>query len=228
MTASSRGDVRVLVVEDHLLFAESLELALSIERYDVRRVPVGEESASSSQLLLSAARWRPDIVLLDLDLGALGDGTQLITPLSRFGAKVVVITASTDKARWGECLLTGARQVVLKTRPLTEVLSTVRRLSLGQPVISYQEREELIRVFHEKRGERQQLARRLDLLTVRERQVLAHLMAGRPVREIARISVVSEATVRTQVKSILAKLDVSSQLTAVGLAHRAGWHPPPV
>ena len=44
------------------------------------------------------------------------------------------------------------------------------------------------------------------------------------VRAIAQDSVVSEATVRTQVKSILGKLEVSSQLAAVGLAHRMGWH----
>ena len=47
-------------------------------------------------------------------------------------------------------------------------------------------------------------------------------MEGHTVRDIARISVVSEATVRTQVKSILAKLEVSSQLAAVGLAHEIG------
>ena len=46
------------------------------------------------------------------------------------------------------------------------------------------------------------------------------------MREIATSSVVSEATVRTQVKSILAKLQVSSQLAAVGLANHAGWLPP--
>ena len=51
-------------------------------------------------------------------------------------------------------------------------------------------------------------------------------MRGRAVREIAGLSVVSEATVRTQVKSILAKLEVSSQLAAVGMAHEIGWQAP--
>ena len=48
-------------------------------------------------------------------------------------------------------------------------------------------------------------------------------MEGHTVRDIAHLSVVSEATVRTQVKSILAKLEVSSQLAAVGLANTTGW-----
>ena len=51
-------------------------------------------------------------------------------------------------------------------------------------------------------------------------------MKGQTVREIATECVVAEATVRTQVKSILAKLEVTSQLAAVGLAHRVGWKPP--
>jgi len=226
VTLISRSDVRVVIVEDHALFAEALELALTLEQYDVHRLPSEQDGTSTSHLLLAAARIRPHVVLLDLDLGRLGDGTRLVTPLSRIGAKVLVVTASTDRALWGECLLAGARQVLLKTRPLTEVLATVRRLSLGLQVISPQEREELVRAFHEGRGEQQLLRRRLELLTAREAQVLAHLMDGHPVREIALLSVVSEATVRTQVKSILAKLDVSSQLTAVGMAHRAGWRPP--
>ncbi len=52
---------------------------------------------------------------------------------------------------------------------------------------------------------------------------LGSLMEGRTVREISRSSVVSEATVRTQVKSILNKLEVSSQLAAVGMANQIGW-----
>lgn len=226
MTTAAHGRVRVLVVEDHALFAEALEIALTLEGHEVHRLPNGQQPTSTSHLLLAAARMRPDIVLLDLDLGRMGDGTRLITPLTRAGAKVVVVTGSTDRARWGECLLAGARQVLVKTHPLTEALSTVRRLTLGQPVISYQVREELVRAFHERQGEQQVLRGRLDRLSAREAEVLEHLMAGHQVREIARLRVVSEATVRTQVKSILTKLDVSSQLVAVGLAHRVGWHPP--
>ena len=51
-------------------------------------------------------------------------------------------------------------------------------------------------------------------------------MKGRAVRQIAERGVVSEATVRTQVKSILAKLEVSSQLAAVGMANEMGWQAP--
>jgi DNA-binding NarL/FixJ family response regulator len=89
-----------------------------------------------------------------------------------------------------------------------------------------EEREELLREWASERAGLVELTSRLDQLTVREREVLAHLMKGRTVREIAADGVVAEATVRTQVKAILAKLHVTSQLAAVGLAHKVGWRPP--
>jgi DNA-binding NarL/FixJ family response regulator len=220
-----RRQLKVLIIEDHALFAESLELALNLDGYDVRRLPIPE--GGGTQTLLSAVmRLRPRIVLLDLDLGRFGDGVRLITPMVRAGTNVVVVTASTDRARWGEALRNGARKVLSKSQPLNEILSTVRRINQGFPVIDVEEREALIALWHEQTKERGALQSRLALLTPREEVVLGELMQGHTVSDIATGSVVSAATVRTQVKSILAKLEVSSQLAAVGLANQASWRPP--
>lgn len=223
-----RSQLRILIIEDHVLFAESLELVLSVEGYDVKRVPVPERGVSASALLTSIARLRPRIVLLDLDLGDFGNGIRLIAPLARSGVHVVVVTASDDRARWGEALRYGARRVSSKSRPLNEILATVRRINHGLPVMDREEREMLLALWHEQRSERQDVNTRLERLTARERQVLRHLMRGRTVHDIATLGVVSEATVRTQVKSILAKMEVSSQLAAVGLAHHVQWRGPDV
>ena len=221
--ATARRNVRVLIIEDHTLFAESLELALSLEGYDVRRADT--ETGSASTLLSAAIRAKPRIVLLDLDLVRIGPGTRLIRPLVAAGINVVVVTAFSDEVRWGECLRYGARTVLQKTRPLNEILAAVRKINHGFPVMDRTERERLIQLWHDQQKEREQLHQRLLLLTPREQEVLGHLMQGHTVRDIATMSVVSEATVRTQVKSILAKLEVSSQLAAVGLAHHVGWQP---
>jgi two-component system nitrate/nitrite response regulator NarL len=219
----ARSEVRILIIEDHALFAESLELALSLEGYDVRRAPHPVAGASMNAMLAAVLRMRPRIVLLDLDLGYYGDGAPIIAPLAAAGIQVVVVTGSADRPRWGECLRNGARKVLLKTQPLNEILATVRRINQGLPVMDRAEREQLVKLWHDQRCERQLTTDRLQLLTPREQEVLAQLMKGNAVREIANLSVVSEATVRTQVKSILAKLEVSSQLAAVGMAHYAGW-----
>lgn len=222
---SARKDIRVLIIEDHALFAESLELAMSMEGYDVRRVPVPSQGSSMSALYGAIARQRPTIALVDLDLGPTGDGVRLIAPLVANGVQVVVVTGSTDRAKWGECLRNRARTVLAKTQPLNDILATVRRITEGLPVIEREQRDELIQLWSENRQKLQTLSDRLELLTPREQVVLGQLMKGHQVREIAEDSVVSEATVRTQVKSILAKLEVSSQLAAVGLAHEVGWRP---
>jgi DNA-binding NarL/FixJ family response regulator len=221
-----RAETRIVIVEDHQLFAEAMDLSLSVEGYDVRRVDVPTVSGGAGVLLANVIKQRPRVVLLDLDLGRFGDGVRLIEPMARSGANVVVVTGSTDLARWGEAVQAGARKVQAKSQPLRDILATVRRLTAGLPVMDREEREELLSAWNRHRFDSQGLHDRLDLLTVREGEVLGHLMKGRAVREIAGISVVSEATVRTQVKSILAKLGVSSQLAAVGMAHEIGWRAP--
>jgi len=65
---SARAQFRILIAEDHALFAESLELVLSVEGYDVRQIPLCDYVNSPSTLLSSLVRLRPRIVLLDLDL----------------------------------------------------------------------------------------------------------------------------------------------------------------
>ena len=223
MPGSARADHRVLIIDDHVLFAESLELALSLEGYDVRRLELPAEGGSMATLRSLALRANPRTVLLDLDLGRFGDGVNLIGPLAKAGINVVVLTASEELGRWGGCMRLGARRVLPKSGALQQALATVRRLHQGLPVTSRDELETLLDAWARERQAHDALRRRLDLLTPRERQVLGALIEGRTVRAISEESVVSEATVRTQVKSILNKHEVSSQLAAVGMANQVGW-----
>jgi len=217
---------RVVIVEDHQLFAEAMHLALSFAGYDVRRVGVDVDPSAPGKLVHSVTKQHPSVVLLDLDLGRFGDGSQLIEPINESGAQVVVVTASEDRARWGDAIRIGARKVLSKSDPLQDIIATVRRLTSGLPVMDRSERDELLTESTRRREELHGLQERLEQLTVRESAVLGHLMKGRAVRQIAGLSAVSEATVRTQVKSILSKLEVSSQLAAVGMAHEIGWRAP--
>lgn len=217
---------RITLVEDHALFAESMEIALGMGGHEVRRIQIPDGAGSPNTLLPLILRSNPQIVLLDLDLGAAGNGVRLVQPLSRAGIAIVVITSSVDRVRWGEAIRYGARCVLPKDSPFNTIIATIRKIGTGQPVMDREERESLLRLWHQKREEVGHHRLLLESLTPREAAVLGYLMQGRRVREIARTSVVSEATIRTQVKSILAKLDVGSQIAAVGLAHQAEWHPP--
>jgi two-component system, NarL family, nitrate/nitrite response regulator NarL len=222
----SHGVNRVVVVDDHVLFAEVLQATLRLEGYDVERVDLDDRSMQEPQLLKRIRGLRPSVVLLDLELGRGGDATDLVRPLTQAGVAVVIVTASADRSRWAECLRDGARAVLPKTTAMEAVSETLRLIANGSPLPGRREREQLVAARRHETARRQEIRARLDRLSNREREVLGHLMAGRPVREIARVSCVSEATVREQVKSILARLQVSSQLAAVGLAYESDWKPP--
>jgi two-component system, NarL family, nitrate/nitrite response regulator NarL len=116
--------------------------------------------------------------------------------------------------------------VLPKTTPLRTIAATIRRVDEGLPVVDDHVRDAWLASYHQESGQSRAGRDRLESLTSREGEVLAHLMAGRGVRDIAEHSCVAESTVRTHVKSILAKLDVSSQVAAVGAAYKAQWRPP--
>lgn len=217
---------RVVMVDQHALLAESLGVVFEMRHYDYRVVPQARGPGRIEQLLSSVRSLRPDVLLINADLGPTCTEAALIAPLAHVGVGVVVITQSTDEARWGECLARGARIVLSKSESLATVTSTVRRISRCQRVLDRAERWRLIGVY---RGESAQLAAersRLATLSPQEAEVLRLMMAGHTVTEISQLRVVAEGTVRTQVRSIRSKLQVSSQLAAVAVARRGGWVEP--
>ncbi len=218
---------RVTVVDDHSLFAETLVIALRAEGFQAQCV-VPRDDVSAGKLARSIEQTHPNLVLLDLDLGVGKDGTSLVPSLVGSGATVAVVTGSSSAARQGEALASGAATVIHKSVPFATIIEIVTRLRAGRAVMNRERRAELLQVHRESMAAQRQVRERFDQITRRESEVLGLLMAGHQVSEIARTRFVSESTVRTQVKSILAKLQVSSQLTAVGLAHQVGWKPPQV
>jgi DNA-binding NarL/FixJ family response regulator len=221
----SARQTRVTVVDDHSLFAETMAIALRGQAFQVQcAVPDG--TTTFAALARSIVSSTPAIVLLDLDLGVVGDVMRLVAALAGNGVSVVVVTGSTDRVRHGEALANGARAVVPKTAPFSEIVGTADRIRNGLPAMPRADREALLRTYRAAAASQQELRQRFHLMTRREAEVLGRLMAGEQVTEIAKARFVSESTVRTQVKSILAKLQVSSQLTAVGLAHKVNWQPP--
>ena len=215
---------RVVMVEDHILLAESLRMAWSTEGFEVFLVsPYG--GAQEALLLPRILNANPDIVVLDLNLGSATNGALLVPPLRRAGIQVLVLTGSTDKLRWGAVLAAGASGVVAKAASLEEITGALHRLAAGEPVMSPTLRSQLVRQWY---AHNQATARPLvglDRLSSRERQVLKALASGKRVREIADSFFVSEATVRSHVKSILSKLGVNSQIAAVAVLHQAQRQP---
>jgi DNA-binding NarL/FixJ family response regulator len=216
-------EARVLIVDDHALLAETLasELRHAGCVVAVLRVP------TVAEVVAAVDDFRPDVALLDLYLGpGIGTSIPLIAPFADRGVEVLVLTGATDELLFARCLEAGASAVLSKAAQFDELLAVVVDAAEHQRVQPMAEREEMLerlRVARQAEGVRLAPFRRL---TPRESAVLAMLMDGKSAAEIAQVRVVSLATVRSQIRAILQKLDVTSQIAAVAMAHRAGWTRP--
>ncbi|HEY4409937.1 MAG TPA: response regulator transcription factor [Acidimicrobiia bacterium] len=216
--ASSDGP-RLLLVDDHRLLVETLQMSLSAAGFAVSVAPCG----SFAEVLAEAAAVRPTLVVLDLDLQGAGFGYDLIGPLRELGAEVLVLTGTTDRIELARCLEAGALGVSSKTTGFASVLDEVRRTAAGETVTPVTIRTQLLADLAAHRRAADKRRAPFETLSGRERDVLRLICEGHQAAAIAQASFVSLATVRTQIRSILMKLDVTSQVAAVALARQNGW-----
>lgn len=215
---------RVALVEDHAILAEALRVSLDLKGFDAISIPVSQNGGGRRELLHSVLKARPRVVIVDLDLGPAGDGSLLVRPLVEAGLRVLMVTAATDIEQVARAIEDGALGVIRKDGPFSELVQGVLAAAHEHEVMSPRARLHLLDRARALREERMAALAPFGHLTARECEVLRELTGGRTVAQIARRSVVSEATVRSQVQAILTKLGVRSQLEAVVAAQHAGWH----
>lgn len=212
----------IVIVDDHELVGSALALNLSSEGEQATFLPV----RSASTVLEHARSGPPGLIVLDLDLGRDGegnrvDGVALVEPLTELGWRVVVLSGSSDAARVGAALDAGGFVFIPKNAPFPALLTAIREARAGRSMMPPGRREQLVAVYRERETERQDVHAKLGKLTQREREVLALLAGGKRAQSVADHFVVSLATVRTQIRAVLTKLEVGSQLEAVALYRRA-------
>ncbi len=215
---------RILIVDDHSLFAYTVSIALSQNGIEVQQCAV-EPHTTREDILTTASQFRPDLVVLDLHLGTLGNARSLISPLSAKGAEIVVVTGDTDHYEIAGCIADGAACVLGKDISFEVFVSTIIRVLDGETVVALSRREELIDLWRS-----HELSKRLALepfnhLTPREEEVLGALVAGKSAEVIADTYFMSVATVRSHIHAVLNKLQVKSQLEAVAKAAQNEWSP---
>lgn len=209
------------VIDDHRLLGAALAAALGAMGFDVTSPALD----SADDVLGEMSERRPAVALVDLDLGAMGPGEELIAPLRELGARVVVLSGTTDQLRLAGCICLGAEGFLPKTIPLDRLMSAVVAVAAGEPLIGLPERERLRRLAEEGRARSRSSGAAFKNLSRSEAEVLSDLVDGKAVRRIAAERFRSEATVRSQVRGILMKLGATSQLEAVAMARQADWSP---
>jgi DNA-binding NarL/FixJ family response regulator len=206
---------RVLVVEEHALVAAGLQLALSERSWQVET----SDGPGAQDVIDHAQAFQPECVLLDIHLrNGIGSGIDLIRPLVSSGAQVVMLTAERRRTVLAQCLEAGAAGWIGVGAGLDEVDSTLALVVEGRPIIGRTARAELLERLRTERAEALRAQATFAQLTQREALVLAAMMEGLSADEIAQSHFVAVTTVRSQIRSVLQKLGVRSQLAAVALA----------
>lgn len=221
-TTTDRRTIRVLLVDDHQLLAQSLARVLGTEE-DIVVVGIAGTVAEAR----AAARERLDVVLMDYKLpdGTGAEATRAIK--ARWpSARIVMLTGITDDETVLESIQAGADGYLTKDRAVDEVVAAVRAAHAGETllprsvIVGIAQR---VVVARDRASERRQI----EPLTPRELEVLRALTEGRSTPEICDQLYITPNTLRTHVQNIMGKLRVHSKLEAVAFALRHHLVEPP-
>ncbi|MFJ6780969.1 LuxR C-terminal-related transcriptional regulator [Streptomyces yangpuensis] len=237
--------IRVLVVDDHRIFAESLAAALAAEP-DVDVSAAGSGPAALRCLERAVAEGRRfDVLLVDADLGAAAgavpaqrepgagppqpgsDGIALVAGVrvAHPGVRTVVLAERDDPRRAALALQAGASGWVAKDCSLSRLLAVVRGVLREETHLPPALLTGVLRELTAARKHRTDSERLVESLTPREHEVLRCMVAGLGRKDVAARLFLSPHTVRTHMQNVLGKLGVHSTLAAVALARRAGVRP---
>lgn len=213
-------DGTVLIVDTHSMLAGGLAMVLTAMGCGVRTL----KSNSVDDLKAELSGYRFDIVLVRIQPGpALANGLELVRTAANEGAIVAVISESTHELLFAASVDAGAAGMLATGDPIADIVDRVVALLRNEDPLSPERRADLLAKLEHHRSAREGRFMPFETLSRREGEVLRLLMDGMSVNKIAETSFVSVGTVRTQVKAVLRKLGVSSQVAAVALAYKIGW-----
>jgi two-component system, NarL family, nitrate/nitrite response regulator NarL len=209
--------VRLVLCDDHRLFVESLSIVLQEQGWDVLALLDRPDAA-----VRACVELQPDVCLLDASFD--GDPKAGIAAAGEIGelspgTKILILSGSNDPAVIAAAVSAGVAGYALKSYPVETLLSSIERVAAGEPVM---ETELLRRALLYGSGRASPVAQLTRHLTQREREVLVRLVNGEATTAIAASMGIQQATARSHIQNVLAKLGVHSRLEAVALAVRSG------
>jgi DNA-binding NarL/FixJ family response regulator len=207
---------RVLLADDQALVRSGLRLLLELAEMTV----VGE-AADGDEAFALAAQLEPDVVLMDVRMPGT-DGIEATRRIVEAGlpCRVLILTTFDLDRHVYDALVAGAAGFLLKDASAQQLVSAVQRTVAGEAPMAPPVLARMIDRFLEREPATGPEPRGLRSLSPREREVLGLMAVGLTNTEISERLAVSLATVKTHVRSILAKLDARDRVQAVLMAHR--------
>lgn len=203
--------IRILIVDDHTIVRQGLRLLLEAQP----GLEVSGEAADGTEALRLAAALQPDVILLDLIMPGMS-GIDVIRELQaqQSESRVLVLTSSLEDHIIRQALQAGAHGYLLKTSRAGDMLQAIQQVAQGYSALDPAAAQV---VSQHLRGKDP-----LESLTGREREVFDLLAHGLSNPQIAERLVVSEATVRTHVTSVLDKLRLRDRTQVMVFALKRG------
>ena len=214
--------IRVLLVDDHLLFRQGVRRLLE-GAGDIEVVGDAETGEESVRLAEDLA---PDIVLLDVTMPSLSgiDAARMIKASSP-RAGIIMLTVHADEEFLFEAIKAGAMGYLLKDCTPDELIRAIRVVHSGEGLLAPTMAAKVMREFARTRETKDLAAVHLPL-TQREVEILQHVTTGLANKEIANRLSISERTVKNHLSNIMEKLHVNSRTQAAVYALRRGLVPP--
>lgn len=210
--------IRIMIVDDHAVVRGGVRMLIQSQS---RFIVVGE-AATSGEALAVAAREQPDIILLDVDLGA-DRGLDILPRLLEItSARVLLFTASRDTEIHVKAVRLGAMGVVQKDQAIEVLAEAIDRVHRGEAWLEPTLVRRLLTGAGAPIAKVDPEAARIAELTEREREVIALLAGGIQNRDIAERLHIAENTVRRHLAAIFDKLGVDNRLALVLYALRHG------
>jgi DNA-binding NarL/FixJ family response regulator len=212
--------IRVVIVDDQQLVRAGFQRILETEP-GIEVVGEAEDGAQAIEVV----RWRrPDVVLMDIQMPVM-DGLEatrrILEPAGEATPRIIILTTFELDEYVFEALRAGASGFLIKNTPPEALVEAIRSVVAGGGLLSPGVTAKVIGAFAHRRASDRD-ARRLATLTEREREVLMLVGRGLTNAEIAERLVLGEATVKTHVSNILAKLGLRDRIGAVILAYESG------
>ncbi|KDN17865.1 response regulator [Amycolatopsis rifamycinica] len=210
--------IRVVVVDDQELMRVGFRMVLGAQA----DIDVVGEAGDGAQAIELAERLRPDVVLMDVRMPVL-DGVEATKRIVAAGTARVLVMTTFDLDEYVYAALQGgASGFLLKDTQPDHLVSALRAVASGDAVVSPSVTRRLLDRFVGTGSGPMRDTAELDVLTDREREVLVLIAKGMSNLEIAEALFLSEATVKTHVGRILAKLELRDRVQAVVLAYETG------
>jgi DNA-binding NarL/FixJ family response regulator len=212
---------RVLVVDDQAMVREGFAALLGAQP----GIEVVGTASDGLEAVGEVRRLQPDVVLMDVRMPNLNgiEATRRIMSLPGDSHPRVLVLTTFDLDDYVfEALRAGASGFLLKDARGAELVEAVRVVAAGEGLLAPSVTRRLIAEFARRPAPRSALPARLNALTPRETEVLAHIAGGLSNAEIAAALVLAEQTVKTHVGRILTKLDLRDRAQAVMFAYESG------